>query len=158
MFPGFLLQIFPAGCKVWFDFRRKDSWPDAWSWAAFAVCTQHRKDETVGSNHIHSPIHNFLTCRILDAWALPWFAWLEWVQQCCLYYVVSRFLARPVELKCYSAEPDDSLRPLFEAIVYSRSWVSKSVNSPCIWLWQCFSSNTLGSSRLWLNWLMHTSQ
>ena len=46
-----------------------------------------------------------------------------------LYRVVSRFLARPVERKCYSAEQEDSLRLLFEAIVYSESWVRKTVKS-----------------------------
>ena len=43
--------------------------------------------------------------------------------------VVSRLLARPVERKCYSAEQEDSLRPLFKVIVYSRSVVRKTVNN-----------------------------
>ena len=54
---------------------------------------------------------------------------LAWMSSAVLYSVVSRFLARPVERKCYSVEPEDSLRPLFKAIVYSRSWVRNSVNS-----------------------------
>ena len=41
-----------------------------------------------------------------------------------LYSVVSHFLARPVERKRYSVEPEDSLRPLLKAI-----WVRNSVNS-----------------------------
>ena len=45
-----------------------------------------------------------------------------------LYWVVPRFLGRTDERKCYSAEQEDSLGLLFEAIVYSRSWVRKSVN------------------------------
>ena len=52
---------------------------------------------------------------------------LAWMSSAVLYWAVSRFLARPVERKCYSAEQEDSLRPLFEAIVYSRSWVRKNV-------------------------------
>ena len=63
----------------------------------------------------------------LDARTLPWFALLEWVQLCCTW-VVSRILARLVERKCYSVETVDSLRPLFKAIVYLRSWVRNSVN------------------------------
>ena len=53
---------------------------------------------------------------------------LAWMSSAVLHWVASRFLARLVERKCYSAEEEDSLRPLFEAIVYSRSWVRKSVN------------------------------
>ena len=52
---------------------------------------------------------------------------LAWMSSAVLYWVVSRFLARPVEWKCCSLEPVDSLRPLFKAIVYSRSWVRNSV-------------------------------
>ena len=52
---------------------------------------------------------------------------LVWMSSAVLYWVVSRFLARPVERKCYSVEQEDSLRPLFNAIVYLRSWVRKSV-------------------------------
>ena len=55
---------------------------------------------------------------------------LAWLNSVVLYWVVSPFLARPVEWKCYSAEQEDSLRPLFKAIVYSRSWVRKSANRP----------------------------
>ena len=40
-----------------------------------------------------------------------------------LYWALARFLARPVERKCYSAEREDSLRPWFMAIVHSRSGV-----------------------------------
>ena len=54
---------------------------------------------------------------------------LAWMSLAVLYWAVSHFLARPIERKFCSAEQDDSLRPLFEAIVYSRSWIRKSVNS-----------------------------
>ena len=36
---------------------------------------------------------------------------LAWMSSAVLYWAVSRFLARPVERKCYSAEQEDSLRP-----------------------------------------------
>ena len=54
---------------------------------------------------------------------------LAWMSSAVFYRVVARFLARPVEWKCCSLEPVDSLRPLFKAIVYSRSWVRNSMNS-----------------------------
>ena len=53
---------------------------------------------------------------------------LAWLSSTLLYWVVSCFLVRLVEQKCYSAELEDSLRPLFKAIVYSKSWVRKRVN------------------------------
>ena len=37
--------------------------------------------------------------------------------------------ARPVERQCYCVEPVDSPRPLFKAVVYSRSRVRNSVNN-----------------------------
>ena len=54
---------------------------------------------------------------------------LAWMSSAVLYWVLSRFLVRPVQRKCYSVEPEDSLRPLFKAIVYSRSWVRNNVNN-----------------------------
>ena len=44
--------------------------------------------------------------------------------------VVSHFLARSVKRKCYSAEQEDSFRPSFKAIDYSRSWMKNRVNIP----------------------------
>ena len=52
-----------------------------------------------------------------------------WMTSAVLYWDVLHFLARPVERKCYSVEPEDSLRPLFRAIVYSRSLVRNNVYS-----------------------------
>ena len=46
-----------------------------------------------------------------------------------LYRVVSLFLARPDERKCYSIEQEDTLRPLFRAFVYLKSGVRNSVNT-----------------------------
>ena len=54
--------------------------------------------------------------------------YLAWRSSAELHWVVSYFLARPVERKCYSVEPEDLVRPSFKAIVYSRSWVRNSVN------------------------------
>ena len=53
---------------------------------------------------------------------------LAWMTSAVLYWVVSHFLSRPVEQKCYSVEQENLLRPLFKAIVYSWSWVKNSVN------------------------------
>ena len=50
---------------------------------------------------------------------------LAWMSSAVLYGVVSQFLTRPFQRKCYSVEQEDLLRPLFKAIVYSRSQVRK---------------------------------
>ena len=42
---------------------------------------------------------------------------LAWMISVVLYWVVSHFPARPVEQMCYSVEEEDSLKPLFKAIV-----------------------------------------
>ena len=57
--------------------------------------------------------------QYLDAWALPWFALLEWVQRCGTE-LFHTFPARPVDRKCCSVQQEDSLRPFFKAIVYSK--------------------------------------
>ena len=54
---------------------------------------------------------------------------LAWMSLAVLYWIVSHFLAGPVERKCYLVEQEDSLRPLFKAIVYTRSWVRNNVNN-----------------------------
>ena len=81
------------------------------------------------SSFVRCPfIHDFFSravSRSMDA-AM---SCLVWMSSAVLYCAVSRFLARLVERKCYSAEEEDSLRPLFEEIVYFRSWVRRSVNT-----------------------------
>ena len=64
----------------------------------------------------------YLDTRVLSCFALPW------DKRCCpeLFHT---FLARPVERKRYSVEPEDSLRPLCKVVVYSRSWVRNSVST-----------------------------
>ena len=52
---------------------------------------------------------------------------LRWMKSEVLHWIISGFLTRPTERKCYSVGPEDWLRPLFKAIVYSRSWVRNSV-------------------------------
>ena len=54
---------------------------------------------------------------------------LAWMSSAVLFWIVLRFLARSAERKCYSAEQEDSLRPLSKAIIHSRSWVRNCVNS-----------------------------
>ena len=83
--------------------------------------------------HLSSPIltkpHNYselFHMPYLDAWALPWSALLEWVQWCCtnLFHAFS-----PDQLNGSVTQLNrNSLRSLFTAIVYSRSWVRNSVN------------------------------
>ena len=50
---------------------------------------------------------------------------LAWMSSVVLYWVVSRFLARPVK------QLKDSLIPLFKGMVCSRSWVRRCVNTNC---------------------------
>lgn len=70
--------------------------------------------------------------RAVSHWVGAAMSCLAWTSSAVSYWGVSLFLARPVERKCYWVEPEDSLRELFKAINYSRSWVSNSV-TPC---WQ----------------------
>ena len=70
----------------------------------------------------------------LNAWELPCFALSEWVHRCCTE-LFDAFLARLVRTEVILIQPEDSLIPLFKAIVYWRSWVRKLVNiSSCFGL------------------------
>ena len=51
-----------------------------------------------------------------------------WMSSAVLYWVVSHFLARLVERKCYSVELEDPLWPFFKVIAYSRLLVRNGVN------------------------------
>ena len=81
---------------------------------------------------------------------------LAWTSSVLLCWGVSHFLARPVERKSYSVEQEGSLRPLFKAIVYSRSmgqeWCEQNTltvlaNTEGIrGMWSCVSK---GTKTLW---------
>ena len=63
----------------------------------------------------------------LAAWALPWFALVEWVQRCCselLHTFSLEYLNGSIP-----AQPEDSAVPFLQAIVYSRSWARKLVST-----------------------------
>ena len=77
-------------------------------------------------------VHLFITfSRAVSRYMGAAMTRLAWMSSAVLYWVVARFLARPVKRKRYSTEPEDSVRPLFKAIVYSRSSVRENVNTTC---------------------------
>ena len=77
--------------------------------------------------HSCKRIHNFLTCRLSKhghccVW--PWLIEFSGVAMSC--FTLSRFTIFPDVL---FVKPEDSLNPLFKAILYSVSWIRKLVNS-----------------------------
>ena len=72
----------------------------------------------------------------LATWALSWLAMPEWVQRCCIELFHS---SSPDQMNGSVTHTTGSLaHTLFEAIVYSRSWVRKGVNKrPPVYSWFC---------------------